>query len=118
MTKRNLIFAAEPETLDPAEHLSRNEIAALQRERIRHTLEHAYTHVAHTRAKFDAAGVHPSDFHDLPDSRSSRSPPSSTTGTPTRSACSPYRASTACACTARRAPSASRSSSATRRTTS
>ncbi|HKM61613.1 MAG TPA: phenylacetate--CoA ligase PaaK [Acidisphaera sp.] len=67
MTKRNLIFAAEPETLDPAEHLSRNEIAALQRERIRHTLEHAYTHVAHTRAKFDAAGVHPSDFHDLPD---------------------------------------------------
>ena len=67
MTKRNLIFAAEPDTLDAAERASRDEIAALQRERLRWTLHHAYENVSHTRGKFEAAGVHPSDFQDLTD---------------------------------------------------
>ncbi len=53
--------------LDPIETASRDEIAALQRERLAWTLRHAYTNVAHYRAAFDAAGVHPDDFHSLED---------------------------------------------------
>ncbi|ARP85997.1 phenylacetate--CoA ligase PaaK [Bordetella genomosp. 9] len=53
--------------LDPIEHASRDEIQALQRRRLKWTLTHAYTHVPHYRRAFDAAGVHPDDFRDLPD---------------------------------------------------
>ncbi|ACL60368.1 phenylacetate--CoA ligase PaaK [Methylobacterium nodulans] len=56
-----------PEDLDAAERLGRAELAALQRERLAATLRHAYENVPHYRAKFDAAGLHPSDFRDLPD---------------------------------------------------
>ncbi|HET8830980.1 MAG TPA: phenylacetate--CoA ligase PaaK, partial [Casimicrobiaceae bacterium] len=45
----------------------RDEITALQRERLAWTLRHAYTNVAHYRAAFDAAGVHPDDFRSLED---------------------------------------------------
>ena len=55
------------EVFDPVERASRDEIMALQRHRIAWTLQHAYANVAHTRRAFDAAGVHPSDFRDLPD---------------------------------------------------
>jgi phenylacetate-CoA ligase len=55
------------EGLDRIETASRDEIAALQRERIGWTLRHAYTNVAHYRAAFDAAGVHPDDFRQLGD---------------------------------------------------
>ena len=48
--------------LDPIETASRDEIAALQRERIAWTLRHAYANVPHYRAAFDAAKVHPDDF--------------------------------------------------------
>jgi len=53
--------------LDPIETASRDEIAALQRERIAATLHHAYANVAHTSAAFEAAGVHPDDFRQLDD---------------------------------------------------
>ncbi len=53
--------------LDPIETASRDEIQALQRQRLAWTFRHAYENVPHYRAAFDAAGVHPSDFRDLPD---------------------------------------------------
>jgi phenylacetate-CoA ligase len=53
--------------LDAAERASRDEIQALQRTRLAWTLHHAYEHVPHYRRAFDAAGVHPSDLHDLRD---------------------------------------------------
>ena len=60
-------LAPRPGDLDPIETASRDEIAALQRSRMAHTLQHAYANVPHYRAAFDAAGVHPGDFRDLPD---------------------------------------------------
>ncbi|WP_407531102.1 phenylacetate--CoA ligase PaaK [Methylobacterium oryzisoli] len=57
----------DPQTLDRAEIAARDDLAALQRERLAGTLRHAYENVPHYRAAFDAAGVHPSDFRDLPD---------------------------------------------------
>ncbi|CAN5144793.1 phenylacetate--CoA ligase [soil metagenome] len=57
----------EPTELDRYEVASREEIRALQRERLAWTLRHAYNNVPHYRAKFDAAGVHPDQFRDLPD---------------------------------------------------
>ena len=56
-----------PQGLDPIETASRDEIAALQLSRLRTTLAHAYEHVGHYRAKFDAAGVRPEDLKDLHD---------------------------------------------------
>src|ERR1700751_1657453 len=53
--------------LDPIETASRDEIAALQRERLAWALRHAYTNVAHYRAAFDNAGAHPDDFRSLED---------------------------------------------------
>lgn len=53
--------------LDPIETASRDELVALQIERLRWSLNHAYQNVAHYRRKFDAAGVHPHDLHDLAD---------------------------------------------------
>ena len=41
--------------LDPIEKASRDEIAALQRKRIRWTLRHAYENVPHYRRTFRAA---------------------------------------------------------------
>ena len=56
-----------PTGLDPIETASRDEITALQTQRLRHTLEHVYANVPHYRQAFDAAGVHPSDFKVLAD---------------------------------------------------
>jgi phenylacetate-CoA ligase len=53
--------------LDAIENASRDEIAALQLQRMRWSLKHAYDNVAHYRAKFDAAGVHPDDLKELKD---------------------------------------------------
>jgi phenylacetate-CoA ligase len=55
------------EGLEPIERASRDEIAALQIERLKWTLGHAYENVPHYRRKFDAAGVHPRDFRQLED---------------------------------------------------
>ncbi|AWN52441.1 phenylacetate--CoA ligase PaaK [Methylobacterium sp. 17Sr1-1] len=57
----------EASELDRFETASRAELAAWQREKLRETLHHAYANVPHYRAAFDAAGVHPRDFSDLPD---------------------------------------------------
>ena len=53
--------------LHAIETASRDEITALQIERLRKTLHHVYAHVPHYRQKFDQAGVHPDDFKSLPD---------------------------------------------------
>ena len=53
--------------LDPIEIASRDEIAALQLERMKWSLRHAYDNVAMYRQRFDAAGVHPDDLKDLSD---------------------------------------------------
>jgi len=60
-------LSPRPGDLDPIETASRDEIAALQRTRLGQTLRHAYANVPHYRQAFDAAGVHPDDFRDLPD---------------------------------------------------
>ncbi len=44
-----------------------DEIRALQQQRLASTLRHAYDHVPHYHAAFDAAGVHPDDFRRLDD---------------------------------------------------
>lgn len=52
---------------DRIEHASRDEIQALQLERLQWSLQHAYDNVPHYRKKFDEAGVHPSDCKQLSD---------------------------------------------------
>jgi phenylacetate-CoA ligase len=50
-----------------AERLTPEELRALQLERLRSTLRHAYDNVGHHRRAFDAAGVHPEDCRSLAD---------------------------------------------------
>ncbi|MEE2030656.1 phenylacetate--CoA ligase PaaK [Rhodococcus chondri] len=57
----------EQATTSAIEFASRDEISALQLERLRWSLQHAYDNVPHYRASFDAAGVHPSELKDLKD---------------------------------------------------
>ena len=54
-------------SLDPIELASRDEISALQLERLKKSLHHAYANVPFYRQSFDAAGVHPDDLNDLSD---------------------------------------------------
>ncbi|WP_300011124.1 phenylacetate--CoA ligase PaaK [uncultured Roseobacter sp.] len=54
-------------SLDPIEIASRDEITALQTERLRWSLNHAYKNVPFYRQSFDAAGVHPDDLSSLED---------------------------------------------------
>ncbi len=54
-------------SLDPIEFASRDEIEALQLERLRRSLARAYEKVPHYKAKFDDAGVHPDDLKSLAD---------------------------------------------------
>ncbi len=56
-----------PDELDPIETASRDEIAALQLERLRATLAHAYDNIAHYRRSFDEAGVSPAGLASLDD---------------------------------------------------
>ena len=53
--------------LDPIETASRDEIEALQLERLQWSLRHAYEHVPFYRQSFDAHGVHPDDVKQLAD---------------------------------------------------
>ncbi|MER7518474.1 phenylacetate--CoA ligase PaaK [Streptomyces sp. NPDC126499] len=53
--------------LDAGERLGRDELEALQLERLRATLRHAYENVAFYRRSFDAAGVRPEDCGALAD---------------------------------------------------
>jgi len=56
-----------PSDLEPIERASRDELQALQLQRMQWTLRHAYDNVPHYRAAFDAAGVHPDDLKTLAD---------------------------------------------------
>jgi phenylacetate-CoA ligase len=57
----------EPNELEPIERASRDELHALQLQRLQHTLTQAYQNVPHYRQAFDAKGVHPSDCKSLAD---------------------------------------------------
>jgi phenylacetate-CoA ligase len=57
----------EPGDLEAIERASRDELQALQLERLKWTLRHAYENVAHYRRAFDDAGVHPDDLRTLAD---------------------------------------------------
>ena len=56
-----------PGDLEPIETASLDELRALQLDRLRWSVRHAYDHVAHYRASFDAAGMHPDDIVKLSD---------------------------------------------------
>jgi phenylacetate-CoA ligase len=53
--------------LEPIETASRDELLALQLERLKWSVAHAYDHVPHYRRKFDNAGVSPRDLGTLAD---------------------------------------------------
>ncbi|MFM8533916.1 MAG: phenylacetate--CoA ligase, partial [Acidimicrobiia bacterium] len=55
--------------LDAIETASVDELRALQLERLRWSLRHAYDHVDHYRRSFDSAGAHPDDLRSLSDLR-------------------------------------------------
>ncbi len=56
-----------PPQLEPIETASRDELCALQLERLKWSLRHAYDKVPHYRKKFDDKGVHPDDLRTLAD---------------------------------------------------
>ena len=56
-----------PGELDPIETASRDEISALQLERLKWSVRHTYDNVAPYRAKCEAKGVHPDDLKCLAD---------------------------------------------------
>ena len=58
---------ARPADLEPIETASKDELQALQLQRLKATLKHAYEHVPHYRSSFDAKGVHPDDLKSLAD---------------------------------------------------
>ena len=55
------------EDLDPIEIASIDEIRALQLERLKWSVRHAYDNVPMYRQRFDEAGVHPDDLQQLSD---------------------------------------------------
>ncbi|MEI6115709.1 MAG: phenylacetate--CoA ligase PaaK [Burkholderiales bacterium] len=57
----------KPGDLEPIEKASRDEIAALQLERLKWSVRHAYDNVPHYRTSFDEKGVHPDDLKTLAD---------------------------------------------------
>jgi phenylacetate-CoA ligase len=56
-----------PDELEPIERVSREQLRALQLQRLQWSLAHAYENVAHYRKAFDAKGVHPRDLFRLED---------------------------------------------------
>ena len=62
-----LDLSPAPGDLEPIETASRDEITALQLQRLRWTLRHAYDNVPFYRRRFDEAGVHPEDCRELAD---------------------------------------------------
>ena len=56
-----------PGDLEPIETASRDEISALQLERMQWSLKHAYDNVPYHKKAFDEKGVHPSDLKNLAD---------------------------------------------------
>ncbi|MBA5779400.1 phenylacetate--CoA ligase [Stappia sp. F7233] len=64
-----LDLSPRPGDLSAIETASRDEIAALQLQRLKWTLSHAYENVPHYRKAFDEKGVHPGDLKGLADLR-------------------------------------------------
>ncbi len=60
-------LSPRPGDLEAIETASVDELRALQTERLRWSVRHAYDHVAHYRAALDAVGVHPDDVRELSD---------------------------------------------------
>ena len=60
-------IGAKPEELEPIEIASRDEISALQLERMKWSLNHAYNNVPMYKKRFDERGVHPDDLKSLSD---------------------------------------------------
>ena len=56
-----------PETLEPIERASVEELRDLQLQRLRWSLRHAYQRVPHYRRAFEVAGVHPEDLREPAD---------------------------------------------------
>ena len=56
-----------PSDLEPIERASRDELQALQLERLKWSLMHAYENVPHYRKAFDEKGVHPDELKSLSD---------------------------------------------------
>lgn len=52
---------------DPIEIASRDQVKALQLQRMKWSIAHAYDNVAHYRQKCESAGVHPDDLRELAD---------------------------------------------------
>ena len=59
--------AGSPGELEPIETASVDELRALQLDRLRWSLRHAYDNVPYYRKMFDVAAVHPDDLGDLSD---------------------------------------------------
>ena len=55
------------DSLEAIETASRDEIAALQLDRLKWTLRHVYQNVPHYKSSFDTVGVHPDDLTSLED---------------------------------------------------
>ena len=55
------------EDLEPIETASRDELRAVQLQRLSWSLQHAYDNVAHYRRRCDAIGVHPAQVRELED---------------------------------------------------
>ncbi|MGM0928504.1 MAG: phenylacetate--CoA ligase PaaK [Actinomycetota bacterium] len=66
-TKARKTTPAAEDTLDPEELMSRDELEALQLQRLQHTVAYAYERVAMYKKKFDDAGVRPEDLKELSD---------------------------------------------------
>ena len=56
-----------PGDLEPIERASQDELRALQLERLKWSVRHAYDNVAQYRSKFESHGVHPDDLRSLDD---------------------------------------------------
>ncbi len=61
------VKTARPEELEPIERASRDEIAALQLQRLRWSLRHSWDNVPAFRRKCEAQQVHPDDLRQLSD---------------------------------------------------
>ena len=59
--------SSNPATYEPIETASIDELRALQLDRMKWSIAHAYSQVPHYRQAFDAAGVHPDDLQQLSD---------------------------------------------------
>jgi phenylacetate-CoA ligase len=57
----------DPAELEPIERASQDELRALQLERLKWSVRHAYDNVPHYRRSFRAHGVHPDDLRSLED---------------------------------------------------